>query len=121
MSYSFEDLEIWKRSCQLAVDVCNLLEDSKEYGIRDQMQRSALSIPSNIAEGSDRASITDFLRFLVYSKSSASELRTQLYIQLKRQKNKGIESPELKRLIEETKQLSAMIQSFINSLKAKLS
>lgn len=119
MSYSFEDLEIWKRSCQLAVDVCDLLEESKEYGIRDQMQRSALSIPSNIAEGSDRVSIADFLRFLVYAKSSASELRTQLYIQLKRQRNKEIKSPELKRLIDEKRQISAMIQSFINNLKSK--
>ncbi len=48
---NFEDLEVWKRSCQLAVDIYTSLHTSKDYGLRDQMQRSAVSIASNIAEG----------------------------------------------------------------------
>jgi len=118
---SFEDLEVWKRGCQLAVDVCVAIDDSKNYGLKDQMQRSAISIPSNIAEGSERDSTADFLRFLRYSKGSCGELRTQLYIservrkELDQSSLKG--SPEM---ISETRQLSKMLQSLINSLKRRL-
>lgn len=48
---SFEDLEVWKRGCALAVVVYEALRQSNDFGLRDQMQRSAVSIPSNIAEG----------------------------------------------------------------------
>lgn len=53
---NFEDLEVWKRSCQIAVDIYTTLNTSKDYGLKDQMQRSAVSIASNIAEGAERAS-----------------------------------------------------------------
>ena len=55
MGYSFEDLEVWKKSCRLSVRIYRLLRDCRDYGLRDQMLRSAISIPSNIAEGSERA------------------------------------------------------------------
>jgi four helix bundle protein len=78
MAYqSFEELEVWKRACRLAVDTSLLLKDSKVFYIRDQMQRAALSVPSNIAEGSERDSKQDFIRFLRIAKGSAAELRTQ--------------------------------------------
>ena len=76
---TFEDLDIWKRSCQLAVDVYVANHNSKDFGLRDQMQRAAVSIPSNIAEGCERDSTPDFIKFLRYSKGSCGELRTQLY------------------------------------------
>ncbi len=50
-SASFEDLDVWQRSCRLAVEICKLLKDCKDYALRDQMSRSAISIASNIAEG----------------------------------------------------------------------
>ena len=77
---TFEDLEVWKRGCQLAVDVCVATHDSKNFGLKDQMQRSAISIPSNIAEGCERDTTPDFINFLRYSKGSCGELRTQLYV-----------------------------------------
>jgi len=77
---TFEDLEIWKRGCQLTVDICVATHDSKDHVFRDQMQRSALSIPSNIAEGCERDTTPDFIRFLRISKGSCGELRTQLYV-----------------------------------------
>jgi four helix bundle protein len=81
MAYSsFLDLGVWKRSCQLAVKVYELLKDCRDFGLKDQMTRSAISIPSNIAEGSERGSSADFIRLLHIAKGSAAELRTQVYI-----------------------------------------
>ena len=76
---SFEELEVWKRGCALAVYVYESLAASRDFGLRDQMQRAAVSIPSNIAEGYERSS-KDFARFLSIAKGSAAELRTQSYI-----------------------------------------
>ena len=61
MYRSFEELEVWKRGCQLAVRICELLRNSREFALRDQMQRAAISIPSNIAEGAERGG-RDFAR-----------------------------------------------------------
>ena len=80
MGGSFEDLEVWKKSCKLTVKLYDLLRGCRDYGLKDQMLRSAVSIPSNIAEGSERNSIPDFRRFLNIAKGSAAELRTQVYI-----------------------------------------
>ncbi len=80
MAYqTFEDLEIWKRGCALAVYAYETLQQSRDFALRDQMQRSAVSIPSNIAEGYERSD-KDFIRFLRIAKGSAAELRTQSYI-----------------------------------------
>ena len=52
MFHSFEDLEVWKRACNLAVFVYECLKDSRDFGLKDQMQRAAVSVASNIAETS---------------------------------------------------------------------
>jgi four helix bundle protein len=77
---SFEDLEVWQRSCDLAVEVCDAFKSCKDYGLRDQITRSAVSVPSNIAEGAERLSRKEFAQFLGYAKGSAGELRTQIII-----------------------------------------
>ena len=64
MGSSFEDLEVWKKSCRLSVRLYRLLRDCRDYGMKEQMLRSSISIPSNIAEGSERKSIPDFQRFI---------------------------------------------------------
>ena len=79
MGSSFEDLEVWKKSCRLTVKLYNLLRDCRDYGLKDQMLRSSVSIPSNISEGTERNSIPDFGRFLNIAKGFAAELRTNLY------------------------------------------
>jgi four helix bundle protein len=71
MYHSFEELEVWKRSCRLAVDIYNILKDSKEYGLKDQMNRAAVSVPSNIAEGCERDSIKESMHFFHIAKGSA--------------------------------------------------
>jgi len=80
MYHSFEDLDVWKRSVNVAVRLFKILKDCEDDGIKDQMLRAAVSIPSNVAEGAERDSSRDFMRFLRISKGSAAELRTQLHI-----------------------------------------
>jgi four helix bundle protein len=117
---TFEDLEVWKRGCQLAVDVCVATHDSKNYALKDQMQRAAISIPSNVAEGAERDSEGDFIRFLRISKGSCGELRTQLYIAERVQKELGQPVMETSRpMIQETRQISAMLQGLIRSIDAR--
>jgi len=57
---SFEKLDVWKRSCRIAVRMYELLRDCQDYGLKDQMTRAAVSIPSNIAEGTEHDSIKLF-------------------------------------------------------------
>ena len=114
MAQTFEDLEIWKRSSRRAVNICKSLVQCKNFALRDQIQRSAVSVPSNIAEGKERDSQKEFSRFLKIAKASNAELRTQLYIG----KELEIFTSELaKEFIEETKELSKMMQAMVNSIE----
>lgn len=116
-SHNFEQLEVWKRGCRLAVNVCVASHQSREFALKDQITRSAISIPSNIAEGAERSSDADFSRFVSYSKGSCGELRTQLMIhqavckELRTEPFKG--TPEM---IEETRELSRMLGALIDKL-----
>jgi len=114
MGASFEDLEVWKKSCRLAVKIYKLLRDCRDYGLKDQMLRSSVSIPSNISEGSERNSVPDFRRFLNIAKGSAAELRTQVYIS---REVKIFSTNDAKELIQELKSISKMLQALHNSLK----
>ena len=115
MAYrSFEELEIWKRACVLAVRIHKLLKGCRDYAFKDQMMRAALSIASNIAEGAERDSTKEFIRFLNIAKGSAAELRTQLYIAAKAGVIRTDESEEL---IRETKELSAMMHGLIKAIR----
>ena len=111
---SFEDLEVWKRSCRLTVRVYEVLKSCKDYGLKDQMTRAAVSIASNIAEGAERDSKAEFIRFLHIAKGSAAELRTQVYIA---RQIVLITAETQKELVEELKGISAMLQGLIRSLK----
>jgi len=118
---TFEDLDVWKRGCNLAVDLHVSLAESTDYALRNQMERSSLSIPSNIAEGCERDSTADFIKFLRYSKGSCGELRTQLYIAERIRQRLGAPPMNGSRaMISETKDLSRMLQGLINSLKRRL-
>jgi len=113
MYHSFEDLEVWKRDCRLAVEISRTLSKSREFYIRDQMQRAALSVPSNIAEGSERDSKLDYIRFLRIAKGSAAELRTQCYIAAKLE---ILKPDEATRFTKECKEIASMLQGLIRSL-----
>ncbi|WP_296056091.1 four helix bundle protein [uncultured Amphritea sp.] len=77
---SYEDLDVWKRACRLSCEVYTVLSRCRDFGFRDQITRSSLSIPSNIAEGFERGSEKEKRQFLYYAKGSLAELKTQVYI-----------------------------------------
>jgi four helix bundle protein len=114
MYSSFENLEIWQRATRLAVTLYGALKDCKDFGLKDQMTRSAVSIASNIAEGAERDSKIEFARFLHIAKGSAAELRTQVYIA----GQVGLFSNAFEtELADELKALSSMIHGLIKVLK----
>jgi four helix bundle protein len=114
--HSFEDLEVWKLSCRLAIRLYADLRDCADRGLKDQMTRAAVSIASNIAEGSERTTGPDFVRFLSIAKGSAAELRTQVYIAAR----VGILSNQQHiQLTTDLKQVSAMLHSLSKSIQAK--
>ena len=78
-----EDMEIWKRGSRLAVDVYKLSQNKeieRDWALCNQIRKSAVSIPSNIAEGYERDTPAEFAHFLRIAKGSCRELRTQVYI-----------------------------------------
>jgi len=75
-----ERLDVWKRSCRLSVEVYKNFAESRDFGFKDQITRSALSIASNIAEGLEKESDKEKIRFIEIAKGSAAELITQTYI-----------------------------------------
>ena len=110
----FEDMDVWKRSCRLSVSIYKELADLRDYGFKDQITRSGLSVPSNIAEGFGRYSDKEKRNFLNYAKGSSAELRTQIYI--------GIEIGYIpqdvgREWVSETEEISAMISGLMRYLK----
>ena len=111
---NFEKLQVWKRSCQLSADVYTTLRGLRDYGFKDQITRSSLSVPSNIAEGMVKPTIKDKAKYLHIANGSCAEMRTQIYIGMKIEyipRDIGTE------WIEETKQLSSMLTGLINKLE----
>jgi len=81
----FQDLKVWQRSKDLAVYIYKLTakgEFNKDYGLRDQIRKAAVSIPSNIAEGDDLGSNKQAVRHFYIAKGSAAEVLTQAIIAL---------------------------------------
>ncbi|MDQ8190748.1 four helix bundle protein [Roseibacillus persicicus] len=112
--HHFEELEVWKRSCRLSVEVLQLVDGMTLWALRDQIARSCISVPSNIVEGAERETDKEFRRFLNIAKGSAGELRTQLFIGTKA----GYFDPEItKKLTTEAKEISNMIQGLSKTLK----
>jgi four helix bundle protein len=116
---NFRKFDIWKDSIQLVTDVYQYLSDFPEmetYGLVSQMSRSAISIPSNIAEGSARNTEKDFKRFLEIAIGSSFELETQIIISI--ELGLGNQSKADKILIK-LEVIQKRINSLITKLKAK--
>jgi four helix bundle protein len=81
----FEDLIAWQKARQLTKEIYQVTNDGafcKDYGLRDQIRRAAVSITSNLAEGFERGGRAEFHQFVVIAKASCAEVRSQLYIAL---------------------------------------
>jgi len=113
----FENLECWKKAKALAVElyqISNNGEFGKDFGFKDQVRRAAISIASNIAEGKERETVAEFIRYLYIAKGSAGELKTQLLIA----EDIGYVSQErAQNLRMKVEALSAMVGALIKKLK----
>lgn len=117
MAYqSFEDLEVWQRGGRLAVDLFKAFDRCKSAGLKSQVERSALSIPSNIAEGAERGGAKEFGQFLKIAKGSSGELRTQLYIA---GGLNSLASTQVRSLVNEAREVSAMTEGLRKSIILK--
>ena len=79
----FEDIDAWKRARELAqaiYEVTSVAEFARDFGLRDQIRRAAVSVMSNIAEGFERSGDKEFRQFLSLAKGSAGEVKAQLYV-----------------------------------------
>ena len=115
----FEDLEIWKLARALAQRVFHLITNSpglsKDFALKDQMNRSSGSIMDNIAEGFGRNSRNEFVNFLSYSQGSGSELKSQLYRAVDRE---YISDDSFKEVYGQTDKIAAKIGAFIKYLNS---
>jgi four helix bundle protein len=117
MVSSFEDLDVWKEGCNIAIEmygVTNNRNFSKDFGLRDQIRRSSVSIPSNIAEGKERETVNELVRYLYIAKGSSAELKTQLFIA---HKVGYVTARTYTYFSERIVKVSKMLGSFISKLK----
>jgi four helix bundle protein len=114
---NFEDLNVWKQARQLTQQVYRLTKSEKfikDFGLRDQIQRAAVSIMSNIAEGFERGGNQEFVQFLYVSKASCGEVRSQLYVAL----DQGyVTDNDSEKLLQSFRRLSGMISNLITYLR----
>lgn len=113
-SLAFEDLEVWKESMDLCKSIYLEFKTCLDFGLKNQIQRSAVSVASNIAEGFELHSSKQLIRHFMIAKGSCGELRTQLYIAIDQQiilKEKG------DRLVNQAMKISSMLQKFIQARK----
>jgi len=113
----FEDLECWQEATSLATDIYKITSKgdiATDFGLRDQIRRSAISIASNIAEGKERETPAEFIRFLYIAKGSAGELKTQLYIA----KEIGyLSQDKYQKLSERAEKIAGMLGNFIKAIR----
>jgi four helix bundle protein len=114
---TFENLEVWKRGRSLCALIYLHFKESRDHGFKDQICRSVLSEPSNIAEGYERLSKKEMIQFISYAKGSCGELKTQIYIGM----DIGyIEKETGEDWLNESTQLSKMIGGLIKSIKTSI-
>ncbi|MFZ4813764.1 MAG: four helix bundle protein [Phototrophicaceae bacterium] len=116
----FEDLIAWQKARILTKAIYTATNQgafAKDFGLRDQIQRAAVSVMSNIAEGYERDGATEFHRFLVIAKASCAEVRSQLYIAL----DVGyLTQREFDTLMSQATETALVIGGLLHSVKRKL-
>ena len=110
----FEDLEVWKEARRLTNEVYATTRDtgfSKDFGLRDQIRRAAVSVMSNVAEGFERGGNQEFIQFLYIAKGSCGEVRSQLYVALDQE---YVGRKLFDQMFNSLKRLSGMISNLID-------
>lgn len=111
---NFKDLIVWQKSMKLVKSLYSMLEkipSNEEYGLKNQLRRSAISVPSNIAEGSKRTTRKDYLYFLRMAQGSLAEIETQVLIIT------DLYTVEANLLLQDINEISKMLNGLISSLK----
>ncbi|HAX91351.1 MAG TPA: four helix bundle protein [Rhodospirillaceae bacterium] len=120
MVQSYKDLEVWKKSVSLVTEIYAVTKGfprEEIYGLTSQIRRSAVSIPSNIAEGRAKRSTKDYIRFVNISYGSMAELETQLIIG----NNLGyLNQDRLGELLEKLSEIGRMLNGLITGLEKNL-
>jgi four helix bundle protein len=112
----FEDIDAWKKARELTRSIYQITmtgEFARDFGLRDQIRRAAVSVLSNIAEGFERDGNKEFLQFLSLAKGSCGEVRAQLYVALDQA---YITDTEFRELIEKTLEVSRLIAGLMKYL-----
>jgi len=116
----YRDLKVWQAAMELTTAIYAITSrfpTSEAFGLSSQMQRAAVSIPSNIAEGHARDSTKEFLRFVSIAMGSLAEIETQLILS---NRLNYIEEDKLGTLFGQTGEIRRMLRGLQHSLKAKL-
>lgn len=120
MASHYEDLEVWKEAIALVKMIYELtyaFPKEEMFGLTSQIRRSATSIPSNIAEGQQRDTLKDYLRYLSIAMGSHGELKTQLIIA---SELGYIQSNEFGRILLQSDKVGRMLRRLQQALKTKL-
>ncbi|NGF55181.1 four helix bundle protein [Parapedobacter sp. SGR-10] len=110
----FEDLIAWQKAQDIAVDVYMSFTELKDWSFKDQIYRAVVSISNNIAEGFDRQSKKEFVRFLYISLGSNSEVKSMIYLA---QRLNYLNKINADMLIEQSREVSKIIRGLIKSLQ----
>ena len=116
---SYRDLLVWQKAVDLVADCYGLtkqLPKSETYGLAGQIQRAAVSVPANIAEGHGREPIGDYLRHLSIANGSLMELETHILIA---QRLRYVAPADAERLLDQCGELSRMLSGLTKRLRAK--
>ncbi len=109
----FEDIIAWQKSGSLSLKIYKIFSKNKDYGFANQVQRAAVSIMNNIAEGFERNTNKEFIYFLFIAKGSCAEVRSMLYLAIKL---KYINKDQFKELHYITIEISRCLSGFIKTL-----
>jgi len=113
---TFEKLEVWREGRELAVEIYRSFRGCRDFSFRDQIQRAAISVPANIAEGLERNSPAECKQFMSFAKGSAGEVRAFLLIA---EEVQLIDKNQALRLREQAIRVSKRLYRFIISLEAR--
>ena len=118
----FEEIECWKKARQLTRRIYEISDQgafAKDFGLKNQIRRAAVSIMSNIAEGYDRSGKGEFIQFLSTAKGSAAEVRCQLYVAIDQGYIQETDFKELIAMATETGRMVGGLMSYLRSSQYK--
>lgn len=117
---SFKEIKAWQKAHLISLEIyklTNTTELAKDYGLKDQMRRSSVSVSSNIAEGYERSGKKEFIRYLVIAKASSTELRSQLLLSKDLNYISSEQYDDLDELLIEVNKMISGFIAYLNKLK----